>query len=100
MEFGGAVGRAIGFGSRQTGSDGGQEEGCQFRLRVSPLGGGDGAAAIMVAATGVADCKLFGFRAERILAVMNSLAEAADTRRGRHSQRQWEEISRERNEQQ
>jgi len=68
---------------------------------VSPLSGGDGAAAIMVAATGVADDKLFRVRGQRILAVMNCLAEAADTRRGRRSrQRQWEQISRKRDEQQ
>jgi hypothetical protein len=31
------------------------------RLRVSPLGGGDGVAAIMAAGAGVADCELSGF---------------------------------------
>jgi hypothetical protein len=100
LKFGPGVGRGIGFGSGQARSDGWQKEGCRFRLGVSPLGGGGGAAAIMVAATGVADYKLFGFRAQRILAVMNSPAQAADTRRGRRSrERQWEKISHEREEQ-
>jgi len=38
-----------------------QEEGSRSRLGMSPLSSGDGAATIMVAATGVADDKLFGF---------------------------------------
>lgn len=43
------------------------------RLRVSPLGGGDGAATTAFAAAGVPDDGLLGLHAQRILAVMNSL---------------------------
>jgi hypothetical protein len=100
LEFGSGVGRGIGLGCGQARSNRWQEEGCQLRLRVCPLSGGDGAAAIMVAATGVADYKRFGFRGQRILAVMNSFAEAAGTRRSRRRQRERDKISHEREEQQ
>jgi hypothetical protein len=101
LEFGGGVGWGTGIGSGQARSDGWEEEGRLFRLRLSPLRGRDCAATFAAAATGIAECGRFRLQGERILAVMNSLAEAADTRRVRHSrERYWEKISREREEQQ
>lgn len=58
-------------------SDNLEEKGGRSRLRMSPLSGGYGMATPMVAATGVADNKLFGFRGKRVGAVMHPLAEAA-----------------------
>ena len=95
MEFSGGDGRRVGVGSGQPGIDGWQKEGSQFRLCVSPSGGRDRAATITVAATGVAKNGLFGARGQRILAVMNSLAEAASTRRGCSRERKWDETSHE-----
>src|ERR1022692_2091627 len=82
-KFSGGVGQRVELHSGLARRDGLQEEGSRSRLRMSPLGSGHGAATIVVAATGVADYKLFGFRGLRIRAVTNSLAEAARTRRGR-----------------
>jgi len=47
------------------------------RPRVSPLRGGNGSATITLAATRIADGRLLGFRTRCILAVMNSLPQAA-----------------------
>jgi hypothetical protein len=41
--------------------DGQQERECGTRLLVRPFAGGDGAAAIVIAAGGVVDYTLFGF---------------------------------------
>jgi hypothetical protein len=80
--------------------DGLEKKNRKSRLGASPSSGGHATAAV-IAATGVADYKLFGFRRCRILAVMNSLAEAACARRRRcGSQRHGDEISREREKQQ
>jgi hypothetical protein len=56
---------------------GGEEKGCEFGLRVGPLGGGDGAGAIPVTATGVLDYGLPSVGGQPIVAVVNALAEAA-----------------------
>ena len=70
------------------------------RLRMSPLGRGYGVATILVAATGIADYKLFGFRGQRIRAVMHPLAKAACSgRRRRGRDRYGNQISHEREEQ-
>jgi hypothetical protein len=65
------------------------------------LGGGDGAATIMVAATCLADEKLWSFRDLEIVAVMNCLPHAAWVRLpscGRQSHRG--KVTRERDQQQ
>jgi len=100
LEFGGGSGRGIWFGSGQARIDGLQGKDRESRLRVGPFCGGDAAATIVVTAIGVTDYKRFGFWSQRILAVMNSLAEAACTRRRRRRERQWDKISHEREEQQ
>ncbi len=67
---------------------------------MSPLGRGYGVAAILVAATGIADYELFGFRGQRIRAMMNSLAKATSSGRGRRGRdRHGNQISHEREEQ-
>jgi hypothetical protein len=71
-------------------------------LCVSPLCGSNGAAAFLTAAARGANHKLSGFRRGRVVAAMNSFAEAAGVGRGcggcRQSQRG--EISRDREKQQ
>jgi len=57
---------------------------------VSPTLGGDSPATVLVAATGVADNQLSGFRIEGIVTTMNCLAHATCMRRGgrgRHEER-------------
>ena len=101
MEFGGGAGRGVGLGSGYERVNSLQEKNGGSRLRIGPLSSSDGAATIMVAATGIADDKLFGFRGRRILAVMNSLAEAAGPRRGGGGrERQRDKGSQEREEEQ
>ena len=82
MEFGGSVGWRARLGSSLEPIDSLQEEGRQFGLRVGPAGAGHSAAAIMIAATGIADDK-FCFRGQRTVAAMDSLTEAAGMRRSR-----------------
>jgi hypothetical protein len=53
LEFDGDRGRGVRSRCGETHIVGLQEKGCRFRLGVGPLGGGDGAGAITVAATGV-----------------------------------------------
>jgi Mg-chelatase subunit ChlI len=83
-----------------------QENDREFRLRMGPLRGGDSAVAIALAAAGIADCQFSGLRgkrtvAQQTVAAMNSLAEAARTRRwGGHSQNCRGESSHEREQQQ
>jgi hypothetical protein len=92
--------RGVGLGSRQARRDALLERDRKPRLRVGPLGGGDGTAAIAVAAIGAANYGLSVFCSQRILAVMNSLAEAASMGRSRGRERQWHKISHEREKQQ
>jgi hypothetical protein len=77
-----------------------QEKGCESRLRVSPLGGGDGAGAISLAAAGVADYQLTGFWRQGILAVVKSLAKAAGMRSRGGRQRDRGEAAHEREQEQ
>lgn len=60
MEFGGGGDRGVRLNPGYARIDGLQEVGGRPRLRVCPLGSGDGTATIMVAATGVADDGLIG----------------------------------------
>jgi hypothetical protein len=80
-----------------------QEERCQFGLRVGPLSGGDGAAAVVITTASIANKKLGGIPVGWFVAVMlmRSFTDAAGMRRGgRYRQREWNKISREREEQQ
>jgi hypothetical protein len=61
LEFGGSGGREVWLGRSCAGINGLQEKGCRWRLGMSPLGGGDGAATIVIAATGISDDKLSSF---------------------------------------
>jgi hypothetical protein len=76
-----------------------EESGC-WRLRVGRLGGGDGAAAVMIARAYVTDDKLAGFCCRRVVAVMGGFSDTAGMRGrgGRDGQRG--EVARERYEQQ
>ena len=69
------------------------------RLRISPSMGSDGAATFVIAATGVADDQLSGFRSQRIVAVMDIPDAACMRRRGRCREGQRGEVSQERHEQ-
>jgi hypothetical protein len=60
-EFDGSSGRRIWLNRGDVRIDGLQEKDRESRLRVGPLSSGYGTATFMVAATGVADYKLFGF---------------------------------------
>ncbi|MGA9735394.1 MAG: hypothetical protein WCA99_12485 [Candidatus Sulfotelmatobacter sp.] len=55
MEFGASRSRGTDFGDNEPQIVRLQEKGCQFWLRVGPLRGCNGAAAITAAATGVLD---------------------------------------------
>lgn len=82
-------------------ADGLQEKRFGLRLGMGPVGGDGRSAAIVVAASAIADDELFRFGAQRIVAAMNSLANAAGVcRRSPGRQRQWGEIPYEREEQQ
>jgi len=61
LEFGGGTGWRLGLDFSYGRFDGLEGKNRESRLRISPSSDGDGAATIMVAATGVADCKRFGF---------------------------------------
>jgi hypothetical protein len=67
---------------------------------MSPTDGDDCAAAVIAAASGIADDRAFCLRAQSIVAGMNALADAAGMRRSGSSQSQRDEVSREREEQQ
>jgi len=72
-------------------------------LRVGPLSGGDGAAAIVITTAGIANNKLGGIPVGWSVAalLMRSFTDAACVRRGgRHRQRERNNVSREREEQQ
>jgi len=82
------------LGTGYLGMNGLQKGGSHSRLGMRPLGRGDSAAAIVVAATGASDDELSGFpdqlRSLRSVARMNRPADAARMRRrsgSRHSQR-------------
>ncbi len=101
MEVGEDVGRGVELGFGLPRSDGLQEGFSRSRLRMSPLSNSDGAAKIMVGAARVADDTTLGSCAQRILAVMNSLAQAACMRRrGSSRERQRDKISHQREQQQ
>jgi len=94
LEFGGRSSRGAGLGTGYLGMNGLQKGGSHSRLGMRPLGRGDSAAAIVVAATGASDDELSGFpdqlRSLRSVARMNRPADAARMRRrsgSRHSQR-------------
>ena len=72
-------------------------------LRVGPLGGGESAATVLVAATGAADGKLSCFRGRRVVAGMHGLTDAprvGQRGRGCDRQRRRGKISHQRDEQQ
>jgi|SRR5580658_1813170 hypothetical protein len=75
------------------------EGGARPGLRVSPLLGGDGAAAITMATTGAANDGLCGFRGERILTAMN-LPQTAGMWRCLRRHRDRDEVTRKREQQQ
>ncbi|MGA8443499.1 MAG: hypothetical protein WB714_35130 [Candidatus Sulfotelmatobacter sp.] len=78
-----------------------QKKGCDAGLGVGPLGGGDGAGAITVTATAVLHYRLPSVRGQRIVAVVNPLAEAAGMRRrGSNRERAGRKTSQEREQQQ
>lgn len=64
MEFDADRGRGVRSRRGETRIIGWQEKGCEFRLGVGPLRGGDGAGAIPVTATGVLDYGLVRFRSQ------------------------------------
>jgi hypothetical protein len=78
-----------------------QEERCQFGLRVGPLSRGDSAAAIVITTAGIANEKLGGIPVGWFVAVMRSFTDAAGMRRrDSYRQRERNNVSREREEQQ
>jgi len=101
LEFRAGVGRRVRPNSSLADCNSLQEKGGKPRLRVGPLSGGDGAAAIVVAAAGIANYVLEGDGDGRCMAGMRRFARTTCMRRcGGNRKRNWDEVSREREEQQ